>query len=154
MERPERLPLDYRIEHNKRIEAERKAWHRRKREESDEYREAYEFMELQQKRIGDQMAKVFQSMNTVTNQMVQGTGPQPLKQEPEPALPQPLQQEPDIFGTITSPLSLAVCITLFMSFVSPEVIQKALRRMALCKEISDADQEFTRRMYPISGWEI
>ena len=151
MERPDKLPVDYRLEHNRKIEAERKAWHRRKREESDEYREAYEFMELQQKRIGDQMAKVFQSMNTATNQMVQGTGPQPLKQEPEPELPQPLQQEPDIFGTITSPLSLGV---ISMMFVSPEEMQKALRRMALCKEIFDADQEFMNRMYPISGWEV
>ena len=154
MEQPDKLPVDYRLEHNKKIEAERKAWHRRKREESDEYREAYEFMELQQKRIGDQMAKVFQSMNTVTKQIEQGTGPHPLKQEPEPALPQPLQQEPDIFGTITSPLSLAVGIDLIMSFVSPEEMQKALRRMALCKEIFDADQEFMNRMYPISGWEV
>lgn len=151
MEQPDKLPVDYRLEHNKKIEAERKAWHRRKREESDEYREAYEFIDAQQKRIGDQMAKVFQSMNTVTNKIEQGTGPQPLKQEPEPALPQPLQQEPDIFGTITSPLSLGV---ISMMFVSPEEMQKALRRMALCKEIFDADQEFMDRMYPISGWEV
>jgi hypothetical protein len=104
-------------------------------------------MELQQKRIGDQMAKVFQSMNTVTNQMVLGTGPQPLKQEPEPALPQPLQQEPDIL----SPFAIGM---IPLMFLDTDAMQRALRRMALCKEIFDADQEFMSRMYPISGWEV
>jgi hypothetical protein len=148
MERPERLPVDYRLEHNREIEAERKAWHRRKREESDEYREAYEFIDAQQKRIGDQMAKVFQSMNAVTNQMEQGTGAQPLKQEPEPALPQPLQQEPDI---LNGPFAIGM---IPLMFLDTEAMQRALRRMALCKEIFDADQEFMSRMYPISGWEV
>lgn len=131
MERPDKLPVDYRLEHNRKIEAERKAWHRRKREESDEYREAYEFIDAQQKRIGDQMAKVFQSMNAVTNQMEQGTGAQPLK------------QEPDILS------SFAIRMIPLM-FLDTDAMQRALRRMALCKEIFDADQEFMSRMYPIS----
>ena len=148
MEKPNRLPLEYRLEHNERIEQERKEWHRLKREESDEWREAYEFLEAQEKRVSDQMADVFRSMNTVTNQLAQDTAPQPLRQEPEPTLPQPLRQEPDI---LKSPLSFGV---LAMMFLDSEAMQKALRRMELCKEIFDADMEFRKRMYPISGWEV
>jgi hypothetical protein len=41
-----------------------------------------------------------------------------------------------------------------LMFLDPEAMQKALRRMELCKEIFDADMEFRKRMYPISGWEV
>ena len=148
MEQPDKLPLEYRLAQNEIIEAERKAWHQRKREESDEYREAYEFLEAQEKRIHDQMADAFRSMNTVTNQLAQGSVSQPLRQEPEPTIQHPLRQEPDIFN---SPLSFGL---LAMMFLDSEAMRKALRRMELCKEIFDADMEFRRRMYPISGWEI
>lgn len=148
MEQPNRLPLEYRLKHNERIEQERKEWHRRKREESDEYREAYEFLEAQERHISDQMADVFRSMNTVTQQLAEGSATQPLRQEPEPTLPQTLRQEPDI---LNSPLSFGV---LAMMFLDTEAMQKALRRMELCKVIFDADMEFRRRMYPISGWEV
>ena len=148
MEQPDKLPLEYRLAQNEKIEAERKAWHQRKREESEEYREAYEFLEAQEKRISDQMAQAFQNMNTVTNQLAQGSVPQPLRQEPEPTLPQPLRQEPDI---LNSPFAFGV---LALMFLDTEAMRKALRRMALCKEIFDADMEFRKRMYPISGWEV
>lgn len=148
MERSERLPVDYRLEHNRKIEAERKAWHECKRNESDEWREAYEFLEAQEKRVHDQMADAFRSMSTVTNQLAQGTAPQSLKQEPEPTLPQPLRQEPDPFN---SPFAFGV---LALIFLDTEAMQKALRRMELCKEIFDADMEYCKRMYPISGWEV
>lgn len=148
MEQPDKLALEYRLAQNEKIEAERKAWHQRKREESDEYREAYEFLEAQEKRISDQMAEVFHSMSTVTNQLAQGSAPQPLRQEPEPTLPQPLRQEPDPFN---SPFAFGV---LALMFLDTEAMQRALRRMELCKEIFDADMEFRKRMYPISGWEV
>ena len=142
------LPLEYRLEQNEKIEAERKAWHECKRNESDEWREAYEFMEAQEKRVCDQMADAFRSMSTVTQQLAQGTIPQPLRQEPEPTLQQPLRQTPDI---LNSPLAFGV---LALMFLTTEAMQKALRRMALCKEIFDADMEFRKRMYPINGWEV
>lgn len=148
MEQPDKLPLEYRLAQNEKIEAERKAWHQRKREESEEYREAYEFLEAQEKRISDQMAQAFQNMNTVTNQLAQGSVPQPLRQEPEPTLPQPLRQEPDPFNS-----SFAFGV-LAMMFLDTEAMRKAFRRMELCKEIFDADMVFRRRMYPISGWEV
>lgn len=148
MEQPDKLPLEYRLAQNEKIEAERKAWHECKRNESDEWREAYEFLEAQEKRVSDHMAEVFRSMNTVTNQLAQGSVPQPLRQEPEPTLPQPLRQEPDI---LNSPFAFGV---LALMFLDTEVMQKALRRMELCKEIFDADMEFRKRMYPFSGWEV
>jgi hypothetical protein len=148
MEQPDRLPLEYRVAQNEKIEAERKAWHECKRNESDEWREAYEFLEAQEKRVSDQMAEVFRSMNTVTNQLAQGSAPQPLRQEPEPTLPQPLRQEPDPFN---SPFAFGV---LALMFLDTEAMQKAIRRMELCKEIFDADMEFRKRLYPISGWEV
>jgi hypothetical protein len=43
---------------------------------------------------------------------------------------------------------------LALMFLDTEAMQRALRRMELCKEIFDADMEFRRRMYPISGWEV
>lgn len=148
MEQPDILPLEYRLAQNEQIEADRKAWHEYKRNESDEWREAYEFLEAQEKRVSDQMAQAFQNMNTVTNQLAQGSAPQPLRQEPEPTISQPLRQEPDPFN---SPFSFGV---LTMMFLDTETMRKVLRRMELCKEIFDADMEFRRRMYPISGWEI
>jgi hypothetical protein len=148
MENPDKLPLEYRLAQNEKIEAERKAWHQRKCEESDEWREAYEFLEAQEKHISDQMAQAFQSMNTVTNQLAQCSAPQPLRQEPDPTIPQPLRQEPDPFN---SPFSFGL---LALMFLDTEAMQRALRRMELCKEIFDADMEFRHRMYPVSGWEI
>lgn len=142
------LSVEERLKHNEQIERERKVWHERKRKESDEWREAYEFLEAQEKHISDQMADVFRSMNTVTQQLAEGSVPQPLRQEPEPTIPQPLRQEPDIFN---SPLAFGV---LALMFLDTEAMQKALRRMELCKEIFDADMEFRNRMYPISGWEV
>ena len=133
MEQPDKLHLEYRLAKNEKIEAERKAWHQRKREESDEYREAYEFLEAQEKRIIDQMAQAFQSMNTVTSQIALDVLAHPVKQEPEPTIPQPLRQEPDPFN---SPFAFGV---LAMMFLDTEAMQKALRRMELCKEIFDAD---------------
>jgi hypothetical protein len=67
-----------------------------------------------------------------------------LRQEPEPTLPQPLRQEPDI---LNSPFAIGMTPLMFLD---TEAMQKALRRMELCKEIFDADQEFMSRMYPIS----
>ena len=93
------ISVEERLRYNEQIEAERKAWHECKRNESDEWREAYEFLEAQEKRFSDQMAEVFRSMNTVTNQLAQGSVPQPLRQEPEPTLPQPMRQEPDPFNS-------------------------------------------------------
>lgn len=142
------LSVEERLRHNEQIEAERKAWHECKRNESDEWREAYEFIEAQEKRVHDQMADAFRSMSTVTNQLAQGTAPQPLRQEPDPTLPQSLRQEPDPFN---SPFAFGV---LALMFLDTEAMQKALRRMELCKEIFDADTEFRKRMYPISGWEV
>jgi hypothetical protein len=142
------LSVEERLRHNEQIEAERKAWHECKRNESDEWREAYEFLEAQEKRVSDQMAEVFRSMNTVTNQLAQCSAPQPLRQEPEPTIPQPLRQEPDPFN---SPFAFGV---LALMFLDTEAMQRALRRMELCKEIFDADMEFRKRMYPISGWEV
>jgi hypothetical protein len=138
------LSVEERLRHNEQIEAERKAWHECKRNESDEWREAYEFLEAQEKRVSDQMADAFRSMSTVTNQLAQGTAPQTLRQEPEPTLPQPLRQEPDI---LNSPFAIGMTPLMFLD---TEAMQKALRRMELCKEIFDADQEFMSRMYPIS----
>ena len=43
------LSVEERLRHNEQIEAERKAWHECKRNESDEWREAYEFLEAQEK---------------------------------------------------------------------------------------------------------
>lgn len=145
------VPIDYRRKHNEQIEVERKEWHRRKCEESDEYREAYEFLKAQEKHICDQMAQVFLGINEGCRQIAQGIEPHPQKQKPESELSQSLRQEPDILNTITSPFSIGV---LAMMFLAPESMQKALRRMTLCKEIFDADQQFRQRMYPISGWEI
>lgn len=141
------LSVEERLRHNKQIETERNAWHERKRNESDEWREAYEFLEAQEKRVSDQMSEVSRSMSTVTNQLAQGTATQPLRHEPKPTLPQPLRQEPDPFN---SPFAFGV---LALMFLDTEAIQKSLRRMELCKEIFDADMEFRKRMYPISGWE-
>ena len=142
------LSVDERLRHNEQIEAERKAWHECKRNESDEWREAYEFLEAKEKRVHDQMAEVFRSMSTVTNQLAQGSAPQPLRQEPDPTLPQPLRQEPDPFNS-----SFAIGM-IPLIFLDTEAMQKALRRMELCKDIVDADMEFRKRMYPISGWEV
>ena len=94
------------------------------------------------------MADAFRSMSTVTNQLAQGTAPQPLRQEPNPTLSQPLRQESDI---LNSPFAFGV---LALMFLDTEAMRKALRRMELCKEIFDADMEFRQRMYPISGWEV
>lgn len=151
MEQPDRIPLEYRRKHNEQIEQERREWHRRKREESDEYREAYELMEAQEKHLGEQMAQVFQSIHEGCLQIAQAIEPSPLKQEPEPVMPHPLLQDSDILSSITSPFGFGI---LAMMFISPEDMRKALRRMTLCKEILDADQQFRQRMYPISGWEI
>jgi len=142
------LSVEERLRYNEQIEVERKAWHECKRNESDEWREAYEFLEAQEKRVHDQMADAFRSMSTVTNQLAQGSVPQPLRQEPEPTLPQPLRQEPDI---LNSPFAIGM---IPLMFLDPEAMQKALRRIELCKEIFDADMEFRKRMYPISGWEV
>lgn len=151
MESSEKLPLDYRLKHNEQVEQERKEWHKRKREESDEYRKAYEFIDAQEKMLGEQMAQVFQSINEGCKLIEQGIELHPLKQEPEPTIPQPLQQKTDIFGTIASPFSIAF---LSMMFIAPEEMQKALKRMKLCNEIFVADQEFQKRKFPISGWEV
>lgn len=62
--------------------------------------------------------------------------------------PQPLRQEPDPFN---SAFAFGV---LALMFLDTEAMQKALRRMELCKEIFDADMEFRKRMYPINGWEV
>jgi len=148
MEQPDKLPLEYRLAQNEKIEAERKAWHQRKREESEEYREAYEFLEAQEKRISDQMAQAFHGMNIVTSQIAQGVFAHPVKQEPDPTISQPLRQEPDIFNR---PVAFGL---LALMFLDTEAMQKALRRMELCKEIFDADMDFRRRMYPVSGWEV
>ena len=142
------LSVEERLRHNEQIEAERKAWHECKRNESDEWREAYEFLEAQEKRVSDQMAEVFRSMNTVTNQLAQGSDQQPLRQKPEPTLPQPLRQEPDPFN---SPFAIGMIPLIFLD---TETMQRAFRRMELCKEIFDADMEFRKRMYPISGWDV
>ena len=142
------IPVEERLRHNEQIEADRKAWHECKRNESDEWREAYEFLEAQEKRVHDQMADAFRSMSTVTNQLAQGTAPQPLRQEPNPTLSKPLRQESDI---LNSPFAFGV---LALMFLDTEAMRKALRRMELCKEIFDADMEFRQRMYPISGWEV
>lgn len=142
------IPVEERLRYNEQIEAERKAWHECKRNESDEWREAYEFLEAQEKRVHDQMADAFRIMSTVTNQLAQGSAPQPLRQEPEPTLPQPLRQE---LVHLNSPFAFGV---LAMMFLDTEAMQKALLRMELCKEIFDADMEFRKRMYPISGWEV
>ena len=142
------LSVDERLSHNEQIEAERKAWHECKRNESDEWREAYEFLNIQQKHISGQLAELFCSMGTMTQQLAQGSVPQPLRQETEPTIPQPLRQEPDPFN---SPLAIGV---LALMFLDTEARQRVLRRMELCKEIFDADMEFRKRMYPISGWEV
>ena len=142
------LSVEKRLRHNEQIEAWRKSWHESKRNESDEWREAYEFLEAQGKKIRDQMADAFRNMSTVTNQLAQGSAPQPLRQEPDPTLPQPLRQEPDPFN---SPFAFGVLVLMFLD---TEAMQKAIRRMELCKEIFDADMEFRKRMYPISGWEV
>lgn len=146
-EQSDRLPLGQRLAHNERIEAERRAWHDRKRNESDEWREAYEFMEVQEKQINDQMAEAFSAMQTVTRQVAQGV--QPLRQEPDPVWSQPLQQQPD--PHFNSPFAFGL---LAMMFLDTEAIQKALRRMELCRQIFDADMEFRNRMYTVSGWEV
>ena len=147
----ERLPLDFRLKHNEQVERERKEWHKRNRGKSNEYREAYEFIEAREKEMGDQMTQVFQSVSAAIQQIEQGIEPHPLKQEPEPKISQPLQQGHNIFDAIASPFGIGF---LAMMFIAPEDMQKALKRMQLCKEIFDADQEFQKRKYPISGWEI
>lgn len=46
-------PLEFRLKHNEQVERERKEWHKRNREKSNEYREAYEFIEAREKEMGD-----------------------------------------------------------------------------------------------------